>query len=142
VTDLYQKLLVDHGKHPRNFRALPDADRAAEGSNPLCGDELTVKLLLRKDRIEEIAFQGAGCAVSIASASMMTLAVKGQLAAQVELIAAKVRRLVAGEKVEGLGDLASLSGVAQFPARVKCALLAWRALEAALAGTAGRVTTE
>ncbi|HEX9578007.1 MAG TPA: SUF system NifU family Fe-S cluster assembly protein [Myxococcales bacterium] len=142
MTDLYQKLLVDHGKHPRNFRALPGADRIAEGSNPLCGDELTVKLLLRKDRIEEIAFQGAGCAVSIASASMMTLAVKGQLAAQVELIAAKVRRLVAGEKVEGLGDLASLSGVAQFPARVKCALLAWRALEAALAGTAGRVTTE
>jgi nitrogen fixation NifU-like protein len=142
VTDLYQKLLVDHGKHPRNFRTLPDADRTAEGSNPLCGDELTVSILLRKDRIEEIAFQGAGCAVSIASASMMTLAVKGQLGPQVQSIAAKVRRLVAGENVEGLGDLASLSGVAQFPARVKCALLAWRALEAALTGAAGRVTTE
>jgi nitrogen fixation NifU-like protein len=142
VTNLYHKLLVDHGKHPRNFRTLPGADRTAEGSNPLCGDELTVSILLRKDRIEEIAFQGAGCAVSIASASMMTLAVKGQLGPQVQSIAAKVRRLVAGENVEGLGDLASLSGVAQFPARVKCALLAWRALEAALAGTAGRVTTE
>ena len=142
MTDLYQKLLVDHGKHPRNFRPLPNAVRVAEGSNPLCGDELTVSLRLRNDRIEEIAFQGTGCAVSIASASMMTLAVEGQPGPQVQAIAAKVRRLVAGEDVEGLGDLASLSGVAQFPSRVKCALLAWRALEAALAGTAGRVTTE
>jgi nitrogen fixation NifU-like protein len=142
VTDLYQKLLVEHGKRPHNFRPLPDADRTAEGSNPLCGDELTVSLRLRQGRIEEITFQGAGCAVSLASASMMTLAAKGRLPAEVELIAGRLRRLVAGETMEGLGDLASLSGVARFPARVKCALLPWRALEAALTGTAARVTTE
>ena len=144
MTDLYQEVLVDHGKHPRNFRALPDADRTAEGSNPLCGDELTVSVRLRKGRIEEIAFHGAGCAVSVASASMMTLAVKGQVSAGVESLAERVRQLVAGDGAAAaqLGDLAALSGVAQFPARVKCALLPWRALEAALAGTAGRVTTE
>jgi nitrogen fixation NifU-like protein len=144
VTDLYQKLLVEHGKHPRNFGPLPGADRSAEGSNPLCGDELTVRLRLRDRRIDEIAFQGAGCAVSMASASMMTVAVKGRLPAEIESLAALVQKLVSGDSApaERLGDLAALSGVAQFPARVKCALLAWRALEAALANTAERVTTE
>jgi nitrogen fixation NifU-like protein len=140
--DLYQELLVDHGKHPRNFGPLPDADRAAQGSNPLCGDELSVRLRMAKGRIDAIAFQGAGCAVCIASASMMTVAVKGLTASEIEALMRRVRALVEGGEVSNPGDFAALSGVSRFPARVKCALLAWRALEAALAGAPSPVSTE
>jgi nitrogen fixation NifU-like protein len=141
--DLYQKLLVEHGKHPRNFGPLPEANRSAQGSNPLCGDELTVRLRLSEGRVEAIAFQGAGCAVCIASASMMAAAVKGLPATQITSLMQRVRALVAGQSdATNLGDLASLAGVSRFPARVKCALLAWRALEAALAGEDSAVSTE
>jgi nitrogen fixation NifU-like protein len=142
--ELYQKLLVDHGKRPRNFGPLPGADRSAEGGNPLCGDELTLRLKLSGERIERIAFEGAGCAVCLASASLLTLAVKGSLPHEATRLAAEVAALVEGRGVDqaALGDLIALSGVARFPARRKCALLAWRALEAALAGSAAPVTTE
>lgn len=142
--ELYQKLLVDHGKRPRNFGPLPSADRSAEGNNPLCGDELTMRLKLSGGRIGQIAFEGAGCAVCIASASLLTLAVTGLLPDQASRVAAEVAALVDGREVDEarLGDLMALSGVARYPARRKCALLAWRALEAALAGSAAPVTTE
>lgn len=142
--ELYQKTLVDHGKRPRNFAPLPDADRSAEGVNPLCGDELSVRLKLSAGRIEQIAFQGAGCAVAIASASLMTLAVGGRRPEEASLLADEVAALVAGAPADegSLGELMALSGVARFPVRRKCALLAWRALEAALAGSSRKVTTE
>ena len=140
-SDLYQALLVDHSKRPRNFGPMPDADRTAEGSNPLCGDELTVRLRMGGGRIEAIAFEGAGCAISMASASLMTLAVKNLPPREVEALTAKVAALVDGGDASDLGDLSALAGVSRFPARVKCALLAWRALEAALTGIA-RVSTE
>lgn len=142
--ELYQKLLVDHGKRPRNFGPLPGANRVAEGNNPLCGDELTLRLELAGGRIGRIAFEGAGCAVCLASASLMTLAVAGSLAEEATRLAAVVAALVEGRDVHpnAIGDLIALSGVSRFPARRKCALLAWRTLEAALSGSAPRVTTE
>lgn len=140
--DLYQELLVEHGRHPRNFGLLPSANRSAEGSNPLCGDELVVRLRVRDGRIEEIAFQGQGCAVSIASASMMTEAVKGLAAGEIEALQQRVSALVSGAAEGSLGELSSLSGVSRFPTRVKCALLAWRALDAAISGAPGTVSTE
>jgi nitrogen fixation NifU-like protein len=141
ATDLYQALLVDHSKHPRNFGPMPDADRTAEGSNPLCGDELMLRLRMGGGRIEAIAFEGAGCAISMASASLMTLAVKNLPPREAEALSAKVAALVDGGDASDLGDLSALAGVSRFPARVKCALLAWKALEAALTGIA-RVSTE
>jgi nitrogen fixation NifU-like protein len=142
--DLYQDLIVDHGKRPRNFGPLPGADRTAEGVNPLCGDELSLRLKVSSARIEQIAFEGVGCAVCIASASLMTVAVAGCPTAHASLLAADVAALVEGGPVDEvrLGDLMALSGVARFPARRKCALLAWRALEAALADADAKVTTE
>ena len=142
--DLYQELLVDHGKRPRNFGPLPEADRAAEGVNPLCGDELSVRLKLSSGRIARIAFQGEGCAIALASASLMTLAVGGRRPEEASRLAEEVAALVAGGAADPdrLGELIALSGVARFPVRRKCALLAWRALEAALRGAASPVTTE
>ena len=141
MSDLYQQTIVDHAKRPRNFGPLPDANRRAEGANPLCGDELTLRLRLG-DRIEAVAFEGSGCAVCLASASMMTLAVKGSTASEAARLMQRVRELVAGGDGANLGELESLKGVTQYPARRKCALLAWRALEAALAGGATKVSTE
>ena len=142
MSDLYQKTLVDHARHPRNFGPLPGANRHAEGVNPLCGDELTLHLQLAGARIEAIAFEGAGCAICLASASMMTLAVKERTSGEAAELMQRVQSLLAGADPANLGDLAALGGVAQFPARIKCALLAWRALEAALAGAPGAVSTE
>jgi len=140
VIDLYQRALVDHAKHPRNFGALPDANGVAQGINPLCGDEVTVRVR-SNERIEEIAFEGAGCAICIASASLMTEAAKGLRADEAKALLQRVRAMLAGAAVENLGDLAALAGVAQYPARVKCASLPWSALESALAGR-GTVSTE
>lgn len=141
--DLYQRVLVDHAKHPRNFGPLPDATHAAEGVNPLCGDELTVRLRTAEGRIGEVAFEGAGCAVCLGSASLMTVATKGLTLRDVDVLLNAVRALLRGERdAANLGELAALSGVARFPARVKCAQLAWSALGAALAGPGLRVSTE
>ena len=142
MSDLYQQTIVEHSKRPRNFGPLPGANRSAEGVNPLCGDELTVELITTNGHIDAAAFQGAGCAVCVASASMMTLAVKGLAAGQAAALMQRVRELVAGGDGTNLGELAALGGVAQFPSRRKCALLAWRALEAALAGESRAVSTE
>ena len=141
---LYQALLLEHGKRPRNFGPLAGG-ATAQGANPLCGDEIAVHVRVEAGRVEAAAFEGAGCAVCLASASMMTQAAKGRTPDETALLAAKVAALVEGRvgaaALADLGDLAALEGVARFPARRKCALLAWRALAAALSGDA-RVSTE
>lgn len=147
LRDLYQEIILDHGRNPRNFRHPPDCDRSAEGDNPLCGDRLTVYLKLDGEgAIEDIAFQGRGCAISMASASMMTEMVQGRSETAVRALFESFHRLVAGEgAVEGDGEaldkLVALSGVRRFPMRVKCATLPWHAMTAAMDGAAS-VTTE
>jgi nitrogen fixation protein NifU and related proteins len=143
VSDLYERVLVDHARHPRNFGPLPRATASAEGINPLCGDEVTVRVRTEQARIGEIAFEGAGCAVCMGSASLMTESVKGLTLPEVSEMMQRIRALLRGEgDASKLGDLAALDGVARFPARVKCAALAWSALEAALWGAGNAVSTE
>ena len=142
MSGIYEKAIVDHAKSPRNFGALAGANRSAQGSNPLCGDEIAVHLRVEGDRIEAASFEGAGCAVCLASASMMTLSVSGTPRAAAVALMQRVGEAVAGGDAADLGDLAALSGVARFPARQKCALLPWRALEQALGGRGGVVSTE
>ncbi len=144
LNDLYQEVILDHNRNPRNFHALPDANRRAEGDNPLCGDHFTVFLKLDNDLIRDVSFQGAGCAISKASASMMTEYLKGKTVAEARDCFAQFQRLLAtgetGEE-EALGSLCALGGVHKFPMRVKCAILSWHALLAALKGEAA-VSTE
>jgi len=146
LASLYQDLILDHNRSPRNYRALPDGNRKAEGHNPLCGDRLTVWLRMADDRIDDAAFQGSGCAISRASASLMTAAVKGKTRDQAQDLYDRFHRLVTGSlepsQVETLGKLAAFGGVSAFPARVKCATLSWHALKAALEQPDSVVTTE
>lgn len=147
LSELYQEVILDHNKSPRNFRKLEDANRMAEGYNPLCGDQFTVYLKLEGDVIKEISFQGAGCAISKASASMMTASLKGKTEAEAKNLFDRVHKMLLGElDMKGgehnLGKLSLLSGVCQFPARVKCASLSWHTLQAALKGAGGVATTE
>jgi nitrogen fixation protein NifU and related proteins len=147
ITELYREVILDHNKHPRNFGRLDPHDAEAKGHNPLCGDRLTVTLVRDGDRIADIRFEGNGCAISVASASMMTEAVKGKDRAAVESLFQRMHALLTGTAASGadLGKLAALSGVREFPARVKCASLCWHTLNAALARTdaaAGNVSTE
>jgi nitrogen fixation NifU-like protein len=143
---LYQDLILDHNRAPRNYRVLEDANRRVEGSNPLCGDRLTVWLKVNGDIIEDAAFQGSGCAISRASASLMTMAVKGKTRAEAEALFQRFHRLVTGSldssEAESLGKLAAFRGVSEFPVRVKCASLSWHAMKAALGGTGTTVTTD
>ena len=146
LDDLYQEVILDHGKNPRNFRVMEDANRAAEGLNPLCGDHFTLQVKVDDGGvIRDVAFQGQGCAISRASASLMTQAVKGKPVDEATALFDKVHQLVTEgpEKVDAaaLGKLAVLSGVSQFPTRVKCASLAWHTLKSALEGGA-TVSTE
>lgn len=145
LRELYQELILEHSKAPRNYRAMERADRKAEGYNPLCGDHFTVYLQTQGDSIEDIAFQGSGCAISKASASMMTQSVKGKTREQAKHLFELFHRTVTGENhgqsVE-LGKLSVFAGVAGFPARVKCATLAWHTLQAALEGQQESVSTE
>ncbi|HXR08321.1 MAG TPA: SUF system NifU family Fe-S cluster assembly protein [Candidatus Acidoferrum sp.] len=143
LKDLYKEEVLFYDKNPRNFRALPDANRQAEGDNPLCGDRFTVFLKLENDVIRDISFQGAGCAISKASASMMTERLKGKTTAEARSFFDEFRKfLVTGEgNEEALGNLYALGGVHKFPMRVKCAILSWHALLAALKGEAA-VSTE
>jgi nitrogen fixation NifU-like protein len=139
LRDLYQEVILEHSKTPRNYRQLASANRKAEGFNPLCGDHFTVYLDVEGDAIRDITFQGSGCAISKASASMMTQSLKGKTTADAEKLFNEFHKLVTGEaKKNGdakeMGKLAVFSGVSQYPARVKCATLAWHALHAALAG--------
>lgn len=146
LDDLYQEIILDHNRRPRNYGVLKDATHRAEGHNPLCGDEVTVFVHLEGDVIREIGFDGQGCAISRASASLMTTKLKGKTLEQARALTREVHALLTGPDLdaappEDLGDLAALAGVRKFAVRVKCAMLAWRTLEAALA-QGGNVTTE
>ena len=144
LSDLYQEVILDHNRRPRNFRALPDASHTAEGYNPLCGDRLTLYLQVTGDTITDMSFEGAGCAISKASASMMTDALKGRTVAEADALFARFHQMVTtppDQPVEDMGKLSSLAGVREFPVRVKCASLAWHTLKAAMAKKP-RVSTE
>jgi nitrogen fixation protein NifU and related proteins len=145
LDDLYQSLILDHNRSPRNYRAMENADAHAEGRNPLCGDQLTLWVKLDADRIADISFLGKGCAISKASASLMTATVKGKTRAEAEEIFTRFHDVVTGKPgadATSVGRLAAFAGVARFPIRVKCATLAWHALRSALAGAGGDVSTE
>jgi nitrogen fixation NifU-like protein len=139
VKDLYQELIVDHSKRPRNFGKLEEADHEATGHNPLCGDKVTVYLKVEDGIVQDVHFQGVGCAISTASASLMTERVKGKPVAEAEALFEEFRELVTkgnpqAGALEHLGKLQALSGIKEFPLRVKCATLAWHTLHAALHG--------
>jgi nitrogen fixation protein NifU and related proteins len=146
LRDLYQDVILEHSKAPRNYRALGTANHQAEGYNPLCGDRFTVFIELDGDAIRDISFQGAGCAISKASASMMTQSLKGKTIAEAEALFGRFHDLVTGHAPASgaaeLGKLAVFSGVSEFPVRVKCATLAWHTLHAALEGKQEAVSTE
>jgi nitrogen fixation NifU-like protein len=145
LRDLYQEVILDHNRRPRNFGVLPEANRHAEGYNPLCGDKVAVFLDMEEGRIRDVAFQGAGCAISTASASLMTEALKGRTAEEARELFHLFHDLVttgAGEGSPELGKLAVFGGVREFPMRVKCATLAWHTILAALEGKDQPVSTE
>src|SRR5260370_18617508 len=143
---LYQDVILDHCKRPRNFRMMEEPRQSAEGYNPLCGDKVTLYLRLKDDRIADASFQGSGCAISTASASLLTETLKGKTRAEAEAMFDRFHALVTGKDLEAnasrLGKLAVFSGVSEFPARVKCAILAWHTLRGALKGKGEVVSTE
>jgi nitrogen fixation NifU-like protein len=144
LQDLYQEVILDHNRRPRNFRVIQDG-RHAEGYNPLCGDRLTVYLRVENGRIQDASFQGSGCAISKASASLMTDSVKGKTVEEAEALFDRFHRMImreADDPVDDLGKLSVLAGVRAFPMRVKCATLAWHALRAAAAARDEVVSTE
>jgi nitrogen fixation NifU-like protein len=147
LRELYQEVILDHSKRPRHFREMPDANHHADGHNPLCGDRITVYLRVEEDVIKEVSFQGAGCSISTASASMMTDALRGKTVAEAKALFERFHGLVtsdpshAAENADaGLGKLAVFSGVCEFPMRVKCASLSWHTMKAALEGGAVATT--
>jgi nitrogen fixation NifU-like protein len=146
LRDLYQQVIVDHSKRPRNFRALEHATRKVDGYNPLCGDKITLYLTLEGDVVRDISFQGAGCAISTASASLLTEALKGKSLKDAEALFESFHDLVTGlepaHTEPKLGKLEAFSGVCDYPTRVKCATLAWHTLRAALKGGGEPVSTE
>ena len=147
LDDLYQEVILDHNKSPRNYRAMANANRKAEGYNPLCGDHVTVYVHLKDGIIDDISFQGSGCAISKASASMMTSELKGKSASAAQELFANVHKMLTGEvngdkAADKVGKLVILSGVCKFPARVKCASLAWHTVNSALQGDDKVATTE
>jgi nitrogen fixation NifU-like protein len=144
LDDLYQEVILDHAKRPRNYHLLEGANRIAEGHNPLCGDHIKVYLLMDGDVIKDVSFLGDGCAISKASASLLTMIVKGKTKDQVKHLFTRVHDMVTTGKTEdgSLGKLAAFAGVHKFPARVKCAILSWHAVNAALDGKNEPVSTE
>ena len=145
LQDLYQQIILDHNKNPRNYHELPNATRKVDGYNPLCGDHYTIFVELDGDTIKDIGFTGSGCAISKASASVMSSSVKGKTTAAVNELFDTFHKLVTGESEldeAELGRFAAFSGVSEFPARVKCATLAWHTLNSALQGEEQVVTTE
>lgn len=143
LRDLYQEIIVDHGKQPRNFGVLPGANHSQAGHNPLCGDKLMIYVSEHDGVVEDVRFEGAGCAISVASASLMTEAVKGKKVSEIEKLFNHFHDLVTeGKESNDLGKLAAFSGVAEFPVRVKCATLAWHTLKAALENNPKPVSTE
>jgi len=144
LEELYQQVILDHCKSPRNFHTLEGANRRGEGFNPLCGDNYTVFVKMNGDTVEDASFQGSGCCISKASASLMTSAVKGRTRAEVKAMFERMREMVttgAADEKE-MGKLAAFAGVHKFPARVKCAILSWHAVLAAVEGRDGPVSTE
>jgi nitrogen fixation NifU-like protein len=147
LRELYQEVILDHSKHPRNLREIPGASHA-DGHNPLCGDRATIYVKLSGDLIEDVSFVGRGCSISTASASMMTEALRGKTRAEAEALFERFHDLITGDPShppaaeKGLGKLAVFSGVCEFPVRVKCAALAWHTLKAALDGATFPVSTE
>lgn len=146
LSALYQDLILDHNRAPQNYRPMENANRRVEGNNPLCGDRLTVWLRMEGDVIADATFQGLGCAISMASASLMTSAVKGKTRGEAEALFERFRRMITARvdqgEVESLGKLAAFSGVSEFPIKVKCASLSWHAMKAALAEPDAVVSTE
>jgi nitrogen fixation NifU-like protein len=146
LRDLYQEVIFDHNRNPRNFRVIDDADRKVEGFNPLCGDRLTLYLKLNGEVISDASFQGSGCAISTASASLMTEIVKGKPISEAEALFNQFHQMTTGKdesiQLEALGKLAVLAGVRDYPARVKCATLAWHTLDAALKNERAAISTE
>jgi nitrogen fixation protein NifU and related proteins len=146
LRDLYQEVILDHYKRPRNFGPLEEADHKAEGHNPLCGDRVTIYLVIEGDVIRNISFQGAGCAISTASASLMTEMLKGKTLAEVETLFGEFHAMLTGDPSQpadpAQGKLAVFSGVREFPARVKCATLSWHTLQAALKEQKEPISTE
>lgn len=144
--ELYQQLILDHNKNPRNFRVIDSAQRIAEGNNPLCGDRVTLYLNVTDNRITDIAFQGAGCAISKASASLMTDALKGKTIQQAEALFLDFQNMVTNtnttQQPQEMGKLAVFSGIRDYPTRVKCATLPWHAVHAALHNHQDTITTE
>lgn len=147
LSDLYQQVIIDHNKSPRNFKAVTGANRTADGFNPLCGDKIELFVRLDGDTIADIGFQGSGCAISQASASLMTSAVKGRSVAEAEALFEVFHAMVLSDPsvpvdAKALGKLAAFAGVRQYPSRVKCANLSWHTLHAALAASPEPVSTE
>jgi nitrogen fixation protein NifU and related proteins len=143
---LYQEVILDHNRKPRNFREMENADQRIDGRNPLCGDEITLWLKLDGDTVSDISFKGTGCAISKASASLMTTAIKGKPRAEAQQLFDRFHDMITGKLADGeretMGSLAALGGVSRFPVRVKCASLAWHALKSALDGSEETVSTE
>ena len=143
---LYQELILEHNRKPRNFREMENADRTVEGRNPLCGDSLTLWLKMNGEEIADVSFKGQGCAISKASASLMTAAVKGKSRAEAEQLFDQFHKLVKGELSDAdqksLGSLRAFAGVAKFPNRVKCASLAWHAMHSAISTNENEVTSD
>ncbi len=146
LSDLYQEILLEHNSKPRNFRKVDDPSRTAEGFNPLCGDQITLYLKVDEGVIKDVGFQGIGCAISKASASMMTQSIKGKSLEEAHEIFESFHRMITepGSELdyEALGDLETLAGVNEFPTRIKCAILAWHTMRSALQDSAEPVTTE
>ena len=146
LKDLYQEVIVDHNRSPRNFGELTDADRTVEGYNPLCGDKLNLYVKFDGDRIGDVKFDGSGCAISVASASLMTDALKGKTREEADALFNDFHELLTAKEIpadsDKLDKLAALAGVRDYPSRIKCATLCWHTLHSALAGEAETVTTE
>lgn len=144
LSDLYQEVILDHNRQPRNFRAIKDADHHAEGFNPLCGDRCMVYLKIADGVVQDVSFEGSGCAISKASSSIMTTVVKGKKIEEIERLFGTFHDLVTGKEgvEEDVGKLKVFAGVSEFPSRVKCASLAWHTLKAALEGKDEKVSTE
>jgi len=146
LSDLYQEILLEHNSKPRNFRKVEEANQTSEGYNPLCGDQITLYLKVVDGVIDDVGFQGSGCAISRASASMMTQSIKGQSVERAQEIFDAFHHMITepGSELDydTLGDLETLSGINEYPPRIKCAVLAWHTMKAALAGESNEVTTE
>jgi nitrogen fixation NifU-like protein len=146
LNELYQEVILDHNRKPRNFRKMENASNEVEGFNPLCGDHITVYVRLDGDRIDDISFEGAGCAISKASASMMTSSLKGKTTTEAEAVFGRVHEMLTSDSPtvdeSEMGSLVVLAGVREFPTRVKCATLSWHAMRSALRGEGATVSTE